>query len=107
MRRHFLFLFILLPILSGITAAQARPYGWTVWLHYGRHMTLVNAAGESLREAELPLPEGDQYTIAPEIAVSHNGTLIAYLVRASTARPDYVMIYDSISGTTLFSYRAP
>ncbi len=105
MRRYFLFLLILFPILSGITAAQNRPYGWTAWLHYGRHMTLVNAAGESLREVELPLPEG--YSSALGAAISHNGDLIAYQVDIPGTLNTHIEVYDSVSQELELDYAVP
>jgi hypothetical protein len=49
MRR--LILIVTLFLMAGIADSRAdSPSDWTAWLHYGRHMTLVNSAGESLHE---------------------------------------------------------
>jgi Bacterial SH3 domain len=106
MLRRLIFILTAFVLLSGITAADARPYGWTAWLHYGRHMTLVNAAGESLREVDLPAPDG--YTIdtlgAGIMAVSHKGDLIAYAPFRPNSDLIHIVIYDSANQTLMLDY---
>jgi hypothetical protein len=79
-RRIILFAIFALLILAAPARAADSP-AWTAWLHYGRHMTLIDSGGNTLRELDLPVPEGYDESIfgtLKDIGISADGRLAAY-----------------------------
>lgn len=103
-RAALLTLYLCLSLASSVHA-EDDPSAWTAWLRYGRHMTLVSATGESLREVDLPLPEG--YQLAgqglAEVVVSRTGQWVVYRVQAN-GKPEEVVVYDLLNRTLVMQH---
>jgi len=91
MPRRIFFLTLCCALLPFTTAAYAddTPATWTAWLHYGRHMTLIDSNGDTLREVDLPFDANLRYRL---LEVSPNGDKVAYGVQ-----PRSDTIFDSRS----------
>ena len=97
-------IFIALSV-SAATHADDAP-AWTAWLHYGRHMTLIDSNGQTLREVNLPLPEGYSkldYRSQFHIAMSANGRFAAYLAEDAQLRKS-LMVYDTEQQKIVLDY---
>lgn len=94
----------LVMLAAGAVFAQADA-GWTAWLRYGKHMTLVNAAGETLQEVELPLDERYSYTL---LDVSADGKLAAFQVwEGGTGEAESLLFYDLQQQAVITNYPLP
>ncbi|MBZ0279103.1 MAG: SH3 domain-containing protein [Anaerolineae bacterium] len=92
-------------LVIGISPTQAEDSGWTAWLRYGRHMTLVNAAGETLQEVELPLDIRYAHTL---LSVSPDGKTAAFQVwEGSTGQAESLLFYDLQQQAVISNYPLP
>ncbi len=96
MRRILLITLYCACVCFSTRADDESPPAWTAWLHYGRHMTLIDSNGDTLREVDLPIPQGYtslDYRSQAHVAVSNNGHLVAYLAEG-TQIPKLLVVYD-------------
>lgn len=88
-------------------ATDDPPPAWTAWLHYGRHMTLIDSNGDILREVDLPIPEGyDAYYINSGVAVSNSGRWMAGVMQTPEST-NLLIIYDTLSQNITTTYVPP
>lgn len=108
--RRVLILTLLTSLLILIAPAQADdpPATWTAWLHYGRHLTLIDSNGDTLREIDLPLPEG--YGLvkyqSQKAGISRNGEFIAYLVSGEDFSVQLIL-FDLVHDVIVLTYTIP
>lgn len=92
-------------LLMSLSTVQAQDSGWTAWLRYGRHMTLMNAAGETLQEVELPLDSRYAHTL---LSVSPDGKTAAFQVwEGSTGEAESLLFYDLQLQSVITNYPLP
>jgi hypothetical protein len=101
--RRFLFI-IGIVLLSSLHVAADEAPAWTAWLHYGRHMTLIDSHGNTLREVDLPIPQGYRFSNEHLLGISHDGNRIAYLLQTNTRKATELLVYDLMNETTIASY---
>ena len=100
-------IFALLSLIAPTHAADSPD--WTAWLHYGRHMTLIDSDGHTLRDLDLPLPDNTQFAIPrlSELTISPDGTHLAYLVQNSTDEKYEIVVYDTLSNQIVMTTKLP
>jgi hypothetical protein len=94
---RFILIFVLTLLASLQAAADEPPTAWTAWLHYGRHMTLIDSNGDTLREVDLPIPEFDPaayYNFSREIGITKDSRVVAYLLTPFT-EPTRLITFDT------------
>ena len=109
MRR--LLLLLILCLFIGQTSAQTET--WSVWLYEvdsGRAVQVDNG-GTLLNDVILPVPAPfADYTLAPNIGISPDGTRIAYAVTGTTTENERIssfLVLDTSTDSVLFSYDTP
>ena len=109
MRRLWLLLIFLIP--SGQISAQTE--AWSIWLYdvdAGR-VVQVDNAGVLLNDVILPVPAPYiEYTLAPNVSISPDGTRIAYAVSGTTADDEDIssfLVFDTVLDKVLFTYDTP
>jgi len=111
MRRFTLFVLLAgLLVLVAPAHANDPPATWTAWLHYGRHMTLIDSNGDVLREVDLPFDASFRYEL---LQVSPDGEKVAYWMRARSegvSYPSLITVYslaDNLDNREIFTYMLP
>ncbi len=104
-----LFIILLMCLLVSVLPAAAKVSPWSVWLftsEIGR-LREVDSTGSVLRDFTLPLP-GDADPSQPprSVAISHNGNLMAYVVRGADGTPSLV-VWDASLLTFVGNYAMP
>lgn len=106
MRRiSFLLIFLLL-----VGQSSAQTDSWSIWLFdmdAGRAVQVDNA-GALLNDVILPVPADYlNYTFAPQLGISPDGTRIAYALSGTTADDERIssfMAFDTLTNRILFTY---
>lgn len=100
------FLLTLLAVSLHVRADDAP--AWTAWLHYGRHMTLIDSEGHTLHEFDLPLPEqfqSRQFGTLRPIVMSNDARFVAYVVRDyQSQRLTPLVIFDTATNHIVSEY---
>jgi hypothetical protein len=110
--RRALFVAICCTCVCFSTSATDEKPAWTAWLHYGRHMTLIDSNGDTLREFDLPIPDGynayyvNYLTTGGAIAVSNSGRWMAGLMQTPEST-NLLIIYDMVSQKITATYAPP
>ena len=109
MRRYWLLLIFLLVI--GQSSAQTE--SWSIWLFdvdAGRAVQVDNT-GILFNDVILPVPAPYlNYTLAPNVSISPDGTRLAYAVTGTTADDERIssfMVFDTVLDKVLFTYDTP
>ncbi|MBE0690734.1 MAG: SH3 domain-containing protein [Anaerolineae bacterium] len=104
-----LFIILLMCFLLATLPIAAADAAWSVWLFTpvtGRLREIDNI-GSVLRDFTLPLPSGADTSQMPRsVAISHNGNLIAYVVRGADGAPS-LAVWDTQQLTFVGSYAMP
>lgn len=100
-------LFVLISFTASIFVLPARAAGapWTAWLYeqeIGR-MTQVDSSYGTAKQIQLPAEAGATYS--HNIAVSQDGTLVAY--GATSASTNNVYIYNLVTNSNVFEFNVP
>lgn len=100
-------LFVLVSLIATIFVLPARAAGapWTAWLYetqIGR-MTQVDSSYGTVKQIQLPAEAGATYS--HNIAVSQDGTLVAY--GATNASTNNVYVYNLVTNSNVFEFNVP
>jgi hypothetical protein len=83
----------------GEEPVRAQEHPWTAWLYNPNGsgtMNYLTDLGTILQQATLPILEGQQYP--PQVAVSRNGQLIAYMSSNPILNADRLVVYHPATG---------
>ncbi|MCC6614604.1 MAG: SH3 domain-containing protein [Anaerolineae bacterium] len=108
MRKAPITLLLLCFLLVNLHAAAAQS-AWSVWLFTAEtsHLREIDNNGAVLRDFTLPLPAGaDPAQMPRSVAISHNGNLMAYVVRGLDNTPS-LAVWDAQLLSFVGSYAMP
>ena len=113
MRRWFVVIVFSLLMIVGQAAAQDS--SWTAWFYAAANgrAVQVDSGGNVLHDVQLPLPEtylAETVTFLSRLAVSHDGTRLAYTVTGqdtSGAAVTTLMVYDVPTAAIVTTYQPP